>query len=198
MRQWPCCVPVLAATVGLVACGGGAHESRAPDRRSGPPELRVQRLACAAAFGSPRRDWFHARYPRWSLRIGPVTFLDLRRAATRPLAQRGEAKFPVLLEPNRDVTIAIGQEARDAAGFVALYNGFPAGPGPVPDNAYAAIHLEGCPPTPRAARIAPATDGVFFATFLAIARDACVPFEITPDRGQMIRRIVSLGAGRCM
>lgn len=157
----------------------------------------MQRLSCAAAFGSPQRAWFHARYPRWSLQIGPVTFLDVRRAARAPLARRGGAKFPVLLEPDRDVTIAIGREARDAAGFVALYNGFPAGPGPVPENAYAAVHLEGCPPMPREARVAPEIDGVFFATFMAIARDACVPLEVTPDGGRMVRRIVSLGAGRC-
>jgi hypothetical protein len=50
---------------------------------------------------------------------------------------------------------------------------------------------------PREARIAPEVGGVFFVTFIAIAGDACVPLEVTPDRGRMIRRVVSLGAGRC-
>jgi hypothetical protein len=189
------CVLVAAGCIGV---GSDADDGRAgSSARSASSELRVQRLPCSAAFGSPRREWFRARYPRWSVRIGPVTFLDARRAARAPLARRGGTKLPVLLEPNRDVTIAIAGEARDAAGFVAHYNGFPPGPGPVPDNAYAALRLEGCPPTPREVRIAPEIDGVFFATFMAIARDACVPLEVTPDRGRVIRRVVSLGAGRC-
>jgi hypothetical protein len=39
---------------------------------------------------------------------------------------------------------------------------------------------------PREARIAPEIGGVFFATFIAIAGDACVPLEVTSDRGRMI------------
>jgi hypothetical protein len=67
----------------------------------------------------------------------------------------------------------------------------------VPATAYAAVHLQGCPPIPREARVAPDIDGTFFATFVAIARAACVPLEVTPDGGHTIRRVVSLGAGRC-
>jgi hypothetical protein len=199
VRSWLSCASlVLAAAVGLVACGGGAAEHRAtPTRRAEPAGPRVQQLSCAAGFGTPKRQWFRARYPRWSLRIGPVTFLDVRRAAREPLARRGGEKLRVLDEPNRDVTIAIGAEARDAVGFVAPTNPFPAGPGAVPENAYAAVHLHGCPPIPREARVAPDVDGTFFATFIAIARNACVPFDVTPDSGRTIRRVVSLGAGRC-
>jgi len=187
---------VFAAAVGLVACGGAAADRDATIAPH-PAALRVQRLPCAAGFGTAKREWFRARYPRWSLRIGPVILLDVRRAAREPLASRGGAKLPVLLEPNRNVTIAIGAEARDAVGFVKPTNPFPTGPGSVPESAYAAVHLQGCPPIPRDVRVAPEIDGTFFATFIAIARNACVPLEVAPDRGRTIRRVVSRGAGRC-
>jgi hypothetical protein len=197
VRRWPSCALLLLGAW-LLACGGGASER---DARPTPPPKplapRVQQLPCAAGFGTPKREWFRARYPRWSLRVGPVTFLDVRRAAHAPLARRGGTKLPVLLAPNRKVTIAIGSGARDAVGFVKLTNPFPNGPGPVPATAYAAVHLQGCPPIPREARVAPDIDGTFFATFVAIARAACVPLEVTPDGGRTIRRVVSLGAGRC-
>jgi hypothetical protein len=155
VRPWPLCALLLTAAVGLRACGGDAAERGAtPTPRPGPAALWVQRLPCAAGFGSPKREWFRARYPRWSLRIGPVTFLDVRRAAREPLARRGGAKFPVLLKPNRSVTIAIGVQAREAVGLVGPSNPFPAGPGAVPDNAYAAVHLHGWPANPARARIA--------------------------------------------
>ncbi len=96
----------------------------------------------------------------------------------------------MLLKPNRSMTIAIGVQAREAVGFVGPSNPFPAGPGAVPDNAYAAVHLQGWPANPARARIAPEIDGTFFATFMAIARDARVPLEVTPDGGRTIRRVV--------
>jgi hypothetical protein len=192
----PCPSLVLAVAVGLTACGGGTAERHAtPAPR--PAALRVQQLSCAAGFGGAKPEWFRARYPRWSLRIGPVTFLDVRRAAREPLARRGGTKLPVLLEPNRNVTIVIGADLRDAVGFVRPTNPFPSGPGSVPEAAYAAVRLHGCPPIPREMRVAPEIDGTFFATFIAIARNACVPLEVIPDGARTIRRVVSLGAGRC-
>jgi hypothetical protein len=201
VRPWPSCALLLTAAVGLMACGGGCGQRHAtPTPRPAPAAPRVEQLPCAADFGTPKREWFRARYPRWSLRIGPVTFLDVRRrgahAARTPLARRGGAKFPVLLEPNRSVSIAIARESRHRRLRDPHQPLRRSAPAPVPDNAYAAVHLQGCPPIPRGARLAPNIDGTFFATFMAIARDACVPLEVTPDGEATIRRVVSLGAGR--
>jgi len=67
----------------------------------------------------------------------------------------------------------------------------------VPDDAYAAIHLEGCTPHSAACASHPRSARVLDATYLAMPRNACVPLDVTPDGGPTIRRIGSPSTGRC-
>jgi len=110
---------------------------------------------------------------------------------------RWRLRRPVLLAPNPSVTIAISREARTAIGLVKPTNRFPL-------RTYASARRRlrrhprrGLHAALHGVRVAPEIGGVFYATYLAIARDACVPLDVTPDGGPTIRQIGSLGTGRC-
>src|SRR6059058_2054438 len=129
----------------LVACGGGGSHGTADSAASVPRE--ELRTGCSESWTPNARTFANRRWRSESIRIGPVTLLNVKRLARVHLRDLGvsSVKIRALVRPRTAVMIAIGHDARDVAGFVPLSNGGIAGI----DAAKSSLSLQGCPAVPR-------------------------------------------------
>jgi hypothetical protein len=192
---------VLAVVVTmLAACGGKDRSHAAPSREARAAQSqalegeRVLRLPCDKTWVPNRRTFADPHWRRRSVRMGPVTFMLMRTAANLPVAAYGSIKFRTLVEPDTPVAIAIGAEARRDVGFYVtnVESG-----GQLPPNAKPTLALAGCPAVDRSLRVERGVSGVGYPVFLAVARNRCVPLQVTVPGQRPIKRVVSLGAGSC-
>jgi hypothetical protein len=192
MRSFTGCGVVVLVTT-FVACGGGGEQraTRPPARVS----VEVLRIGCEQSWTPNRVTFANPRWRRESIRIGPVTLLNARRLARVHLRELGvgSVKIRTLVRPRTAVTLAIGREARDVAGFVPLSNGGVAGI----DAAKPVLSLQGCPGVPRDAQVIRGLADVGYPVSVAVSTDRCVAIEVTEKGRPTQRRVVSFGAGRC-
>jgi hypothetical protein len=118
-----------------------------------------------------------------------VTGNDITRGA-------GWVKNPALVLPGHSVTIAIAAQARGRMSLIYDHSRPVHGPPRVSDGV-SAVTFNACDHahSKSHARTRPVT--FFSGGFVAASYPACVPLDITPDKGRRHRVNISLGAGGC-
>jgi hypothetical protein len=189
---------VLAALV-LVSCGGDSSSPPKPAAAESTParstpavDLRTSRHArndCSRQSGAGFPDAFTSRY---NFVHGPLVLIGGAYTDPGTVREFGGNKFPLLVRAGHRVTIALAPKARR---FAALAYG------PLPQgeihqrDAYHSATFIACPPGKSISR-ADGAEVTFWSGFVLTRRPACLPLDISVDRGPPERVGLALGK-RC-
>lgn len=169
MRWW-----AVAGAVGVAGCGASAPVTGDDQRRRAAGEPSSRTMSCARSFG---RSAYQLQRRRRVV-AGPVELLVPEWP--RSVVGRGGVKVPLWLRPGSGL-LELRLRTDRVAGWTEQTTGAPREG--LPGDAVPVLRVERCPGAP-----------VAYAGWIALAREACVPVDVTERAtGRRVRVRLSLG-----
>jgi len=211
-------IAIVAVTLTIAASRPQADREPAgaptPVAASTPEGPQERSFGCEAGF-SMQASRLQDGWREAAITVGPITFLELGDMARLPdwnfaqarerapheepewaeqLLENGPDKWAavyikVLVEPGRSVRVELPQEAGTGVSLweaPRMFGGF------VPSDGVRRVRFAGCDARPDAAGGGGETA---YPLGIIVAGAQCVPFDVTPEGGETIRRRIAFGRG---